>query len=290
MPCHHHQLDPADQPARLPIPIPIPIELPRSHRHRASHRTATHHSAAQAPFPTGDPTRPSLSQAPAPCGMPQAASLVAQHDGCDQSMSSAADHALTATRRPLTRLFPAAPALLSLCSAMTRPACPTTHHIYLNLTPPPPRPTSQSSTDSPAIISLHTRCLSVPRFHTPKTVAHTPPCSLAELPLALDAAPPLAWGPWGCYYEADGIFDLAGGWVCGLRLASWRWRSVVGSGTYLVRLLLVLALVLGLMRVLHRLSLLVSAARSLSRWLPVVAVGCWWMGDQTTEVQPPCAK
>lgn len=67
MPCHHHQLDPADQPARLPIPIPIPIELPRSHRHRASHRTATHHSAAQAPFPAGDPTRPSLSQAPAPC-------------------------------------------------------------------------------------------------------------------------------------------------------------------------------------------------------------------------------
>lgn len=64
----------------------------------------------------------------------------------------------------------------------------------------------------------------------------------------------------------------AGGWVCGLRLASWRWRSVAGSGTYLVRLL-VLALVLVLMRV-RRLSLLVFAARSLSRWLPVVAVGC----------------
>lgn len=160
-----------------------------------------------------------------------------------------------------------------LLSAMTRLACPTAHHFYLNLTPPPPRPTSQSSTDSPAIISLHTRCLSVcpsvPHTQDSRTHPSLFPCGAPPCP----GRPPLAWGPWGCYYEADGIFDLAGGWVCGLRLASWRWRSVVGSGTYLVRLLLVLALVHGLMRVLRRLSLLVSAARSLSRWLLLVAGG-----------------
>lgn len=34
MPCHHHQLDPADQPTRLPIPIPIdsPGHIDIAHR------------------------------------------------------------------------------------------------------------------------------------------------------------------------------------------------------------------------------------------------------------------
>ncbi|KAH7015230.1 hypothetical protein EDB80DRAFT_329712 [Ilyonectria destructans] len=258
---------------------PSPHSHPHPHRtpqvtstsRIASHRHASLRRAGSLPS-----RRPDTPLAvPGPSALPQAASLVAQHDGCDQSMSSAADHALTATRRPLTRLFPATPALLSLCSAMTRPACPTTHHFYLNLTPPPPRPTSQSSTDSPAIISLHTRCLSLSPTHP--RLSRTPllvPLRSSPWPWTPPPLWPGAHGAATTRRMASSTWLAAGSVACGLHLGAGvlLWAPVL---KYPVRLLLVLALVLGLMDAGAASS--VFACFCCPFLVTVVAGGCCWL-------------